>query len=111
MNIEVAPIEHLIKEIVRRCENKNETKNINHITIKIENNIKDDLMLFTVSEVAKRLKINKSAVYELIKQGHLKGLKLGSMKVTAAELESFLNRASEIDFSSLEPKAYIEKVE
>lgn len=110
MNIEGAPIEHLIKEIVRRCENKGETKNINHISIKIENNIKDDLMLFTVSEVAKRLKINKSTVYELIKKGHLKGLKLGSMKVTASELESFLNRASEIDFSSLEPKEYIEKV-
>nr|UVN03561.1 MAG: pyocin activator protein [Bacteriophage sp.] len=56
-------------------------------------------MLFTVSEVAKRIKINKSTVYELIKKGHLKALKLGSMKVTAAELESFLNKASEIDFS------------
>lgn len=111
MNIEGAPIEHLIKEIVRRCENKGETKNINHISIKIENNIKDDLMLFTVAEVAKRLKINRNVVYALIKAGHLKALKLGSMKVTAAELENFLSRASEIDFSSLDPKECIEKFE
>lgn len=102
MNIEVAPIEHLIKEIVRRCENKNETKNINHITIKIENNIKDDLMLFTVAEVAKRLKINKTAVYELIKQGHLKALKLGSMKVTVSELERFLTESNGKDFSAID---------
>lgn len=105
MNIEGAPIEHLIKEIVRRCENKGETKNINHISIKIENNIKDDLMLFTVSEVAKRLKVNKSTVYELIKQGHLKGLKLGSMKVTAAELEKFLTANNGKDFDNINIEA------
>lgn len=101
MNIEGAPIERLIEEIVRRCKNKGETKNINHISIKIENNTKDDLRLFTVSEVAKRLKVNVNAVYKLIQQGHLKALKLGSLKVAASELESFINRANSIDLEGI----------
>lgn len=48
--------------------------------------------LLEVTEVAKRLKCNRNKVYELIKSGLLQGLKLGRMKVSTIELESFLVR-------------------
>lgn len=57
--------------------------------------------LFTVAEVAERLKINKNLVYELIKTGNLVGLKLGAIKVTSVELERFITEASGKDFSDL----------
>ena len=48
--------------------------------------------LLEVAEVAKLLKVNRNAVYELIKSGRLIGLKLGRMKVSTMELEDFLRR-------------------
>lgn len=47
-------------------------------------------VLLTVSEVAKTLKTNPNKVYELINRGHLKGLKLGRIKVPYFEVERFL---------------------
>lgn len=60
-----------------------------------------ELQLFNVKEVGKRLKINPSAVYQLIKSGHLRALKLGSLKVTSTELERFLKYAEGKDFTDL----------
>lgn len=57
--------------------------------------------LFTVKEVAQRLKMNVTDTYNLIKAGHLQGLKLGSQKVTSFELERFIREASGKDFSDL----------
>ena len=48
--------------------------------------------LLNVAEVAKRLKCNRNAVYDLIKSGRLVGLKLGSMKVSTMELDDFMRR-------------------
>jgi excisionase family DNA binding protein len=48
--------------------------------------------LYDVAEVAKILKCNKNTVYALIKSGQLQGLKLGRMKVSTFEIDSFMQR-------------------
>lgn len=58
--------------------------------------------LHTVTETAKILGVNRNAVYDLIKYGHLQALKLGSMKVSTFELEDFMKRNVGKDFSDLE---------
>ncbi len=58
--------------------------------------------LYTVSKVAELLCVNKNTVYDLIKKGHLQGLKLGSLKVTTYELEDFLKRNLGKDLSNLD---------
>lgn len=49
-------------------------------------------ILYTVPEVSKLIKTNKTYVYELIKAGLLPVLKLGSYKIRKASLEEFLSR-------------------
>lgn len=61
-----------------------------------------DTVLYTVAEVAELLKINRNAVYELINKNILVGLKLGSMKITKAELMRFLNEYVGKDLSDLD---------
>lgn len=46
--------------------------------------------LYTVKEVAQIIHTNTSYVYELIKHGYLPAMKLGSLKIRAESLESFL---------------------
>ncbi len=58
--------------------------------------------LFTVLEVAKKLKTTKQKVYQLIKMGHIQALKLGDLKITCFELERFIREASGKDYSDLE---------
>lgn len=58
--------------------------------------------LFTIREVSKRLKMNTSDTYKLIKSGNLQALKLGSLKVSSYELERFIRDATGKDFSDLE---------
>lgn len=58
--------------------------------------------LYTIQEVAKKLKVNANYVYELIKHGHLIALKLGSKKVTSVELERFIRWCNGKDFSDLD---------
>lgn len=62
----------------------------------------DIAYLYTVQEVASFLKVNKNVVYDLIKHGYMKGFKLGSMKVTKAELLKFLKENNGKDLSDLE---------
>lgn len=57
--------------------------------------------LFTVKEVSKKLRINVTDTYKLIRAGHLQALKLGSLKVTSFELEKFIREASGKDFTDL----------
>lgn len=57
--------------------------------------------LHTVPEVAKILGVNNNAVYDLIRYGHLKALKLGRLKVSTFELEDFMKRNAGKDFSDL----------
>ena len=91
--------EDLIKELLLRYSNNDGAKTIN---INVENINKDNLRLFTIKEVSERLKMNRAAVYELIKSGNLQALKLGSLKVTSLELERFIKEATGKDFSDLE---------
>ncbi|MFJ7971276.1 helix-turn-helix domain-containing protein [Psychrobacillus sp. NPDC096389] len=58
--------------------------------------------LLEVAEIAKLLKCNKAFVYKLIKSGHLKGLKLGRMKVSTIELEDFIRRNVGMDLTDLD---------
>lgn len=71
------------------------------IVLKKENNIKN-LELLSVSEVAEKLKVNKNYVYALIRKGYLIGLKLGSIKVTFDELQTFIDKFKDKDLSNLE---------
>lgn len=47
-------------------------------------------MLFTVSEVAKLLKVNRNFIYDLIKNGELEAVKVGSIKVRKEALDRYL---------------------
>jgi len=59
-------------------------------------------VLYTVSEVSQLLKINKNSVYNLLRSGVLKGLKLGSIKVTKNELLRFLEENNGKDLTDLD---------
>lgn len=50
----------------------------------------DNNYLFTTDELAAILKVSRKIVYDLIKKGHLKAVKLGRIKVTKFELLKFL---------------------
>ena len=54
-------------------------------------------VLYTVSEVAELLKVNRNSIYELLKKSVIRGLKIGSLKITRTELIKFLeeNNGSE----------------
>ena len=58
-------------------------------------------ILYTVSETAKLLKTNQNYVYELIKQGFLPALKLGSFKIRKTTLNSFLEKYEGHDLTDL----------
>ena len=47
-------------------------------------------LLYTVTEVAKLLKVNRTFVYELINRGELPAVKVGSLKIRKTTLEKFL---------------------
>ena len=53
-------------------------------------------MLYTIAEVARRLKVNRNTVYRLIKEGRLKAVRLGSLKVRSKALEEFLDNLEEL---------------
>lgn len=48
-------------------------------------------MLYTVSEVAKMLKVNRNFVYDEIKKGKLRAIKVGSIKIRHDDLEAYIN--------------------
>lgn len=55
----------------------------------------------SVSDVVKRLKTDKATVYELIKRGLLKALKLRSLKISNSEVNRFLKVYQGMDLSDL----------
>ncbi len=71
------------------------------------NDIEYEDMLYTVSEVANILKTNSNYVYNLIKNGDLKALKLGSLKIRKKTLEEFLDRLEIMDVSKSNDIEYI----
>ena len=48
-------------------------------------------MLYTVTEVAKLLKVNRNFVYKLIKDGELEAVKIGSIKVKQEALNRYID--------------------
>ncbi len=58
-------------------------------------------LLYTISEVAKLLKVNKNYVYALINGGYIRSIKLGCRKITRKALLDFLEEydGSEFDES------------
>ena len=58
-------------------------------------------ILYTVKESAKLLKTNQNYVYELIKQGFLPALKLGSFKIRKTTLNNFLEKYEGQDLTDL----------
>lgn len=49
-------------------------------------------MLYTVREVAKLLKVNRNFVYDIIKKGELKAIRVGSIKIKRDDLEAYINQ-------------------
>ena len=49
-------------------------------------------ILYTISEVAALLKVNKNTVYQLINKGYLRSIKFGCRKVTKQALLDFLEK-------------------
>ena len=47
-------------------------------------------ILYTVPEAAKLLRVNKNMVYDLIRGGYLRSIKLGSCKVSRQALLDFV---------------------
>lgn len=47
-------------------------------------------MLYTVTEVAKMLKVNRNFVYKLIKDGELEAVRIGSIKVRKEALNRYI---------------------
>jgi len=61
-----------------------------------------DPVLYTVTEAAELLKVNRNSVYDLLKNNVIRGLKLGSLKITRTELIKFLEENNGKDLSNLE---------
>lgn len=66
---------------------------------KIDKNVdKTNELLYTISEVAALLKVNRNYVYALINEGHLRSIKLGCRKITKTSLLQFLEKYDGLDF-------------
>ena len=70
--------------------------------ITVEEIMKGDLKLLTVTEASKLLKINRNTVYDLINQGLLRGFKLGCTKVSTLAIYDFIVKceSGEIKYES-----------
>ena len=49
-------------------------------------------MLYTVTEVAKLLKVNRNFVYKIINTGELEAVKIGSIKVRKEALNRYVEQ-------------------
>lgn len=47
-------------------------------------------MLLTVREVAEQLKVNRNFVYNEIKSGNLRAIRVGSIKIKRTDLEAYI---------------------
>lgn len=59
----------------------------------------NDKALLSVNEVAKILGISRNLTYGLIKQGYLKAMNMRGLKVTAEQIQIFLKKYSDFDFT------------
>lgn len=51
--------------------------------------------LYTVSEVAKILKVNRNKIYEYIDSKELKATRIGSLKIKEEWIEEFIDKRTE----------------
>lgn len=58
-------------------------------------------VLYTVSEASELLKVNRNSVYDLLKKNVIRGIKIGSLKITRAELLEFLEKNNGKDLTDL----------
>ena len=61
----------------------------------------ENMLIYSVKEVAKILHTSPNYVYSLIEKGYLPAIKLGSVKVLKSSLENFSNETEGKDFSNL----------
>ena len=61
----------------------------------------ENMLIYSVKEVAKILHTSPNYVYSLIEKGYLPAIKLGSVKVLKSSLENFLIENEGKDFSNL----------
>lgn len=59
-------------------------------------------VLYTVTETAELLKVNRNSVYDLLKKNVIRGIKIGSLKITRTELLEFLDKNNGKDLSDLD---------
>ena len=64
--------------------------------------LKEEKLIYTTHEVAKILHSSPNYIYELIKKGKLKAVKLKSLKIRKTALEEFLEENEGNDLSDLE---------
>ena len=64
--------------------------------------LKEEKLIYTTHEVAKILHSSPNYIYELIKKGKLKAVKLKSLKIRKTALEEFLKENEGNDLSNLE---------
>ena len=68
----------------------------------MKTNVIEEKMIYTTHEVAKILHSSPNYIYELIKKGKLKAVKLKSLKIRKSALEEFLKENEGKDLSDLE---------
>jgi excisionase family DNA binding protein len=68
----------------------------------MKTNVIEEKMIYTTHEVAKILHSSPNYIYELIKKGKLKAVKLKSLKIRKSALEEFLQENEGNDLSDLE---------
>ena len=61
----------------------------------------ENMLIYSVKEVAKILHTSPNYVYSLIEKGYLPAIKLGSVKVLKTSLENFLKENEGKYFSNL----------
>lgn len=71
--------------------------------------VSSDEVLYTISEVAALLKVNKNMVYDLINKGYLRSIKFGCRKVTRKALLDFLEQHDGEDIPIYLPKNAAER--
>jgi excisionase family DNA binding protein len=68
----------------------------------MKTNVIEEKMIYTTHEVAKILHSSPNYIYELIKKGKLKAVKLKSLKIRKSALEEFLKENEGNDLSDID---------
>lgn len=68
----------------------------------MKTNVIEEKMIYTTHEVAKILHSSPNYIYELIKKGKLKAIKLKSFKIRKSAVEEFLKENEGNDLSDID---------